>query len=88
MTPTSNDEHPPGAEPPPTSAEQIPYAAATAELDQILRELEGDELDVDLLASRVRRAAELIAACRARIESARIEVERVVADLDGDAGSG
>jgi exonuclease VII small subunit len=31
---------------------------------------------------RVKRAAELIALCRGRISSARLEIESVVADLD------
>lgn len=58
------------------------YRAAADELDQILADLDDDHLDVDVLADKVRRAAELIAFCRARISSARMEVEQVVADLD------
>ena len=42
-----------------------------AELEDILEELEGDDLDVDVLAERVRRASPLIEICRARISSAR-----------------
>jgi exodeoxyribonuclease VII small subunit len=60
------------------------YADAAAELDTILRELEGDDIDVDVLADRVRRASQLITICRDRITHARTEVERVVADLEGD----
>ncbi len=44
--------------------ESIGYAAALGELDGILRELEGSDVDVDRLADRVTRAAELIALCR------------------------
>jgi exodeoxyribonuclease VII small subunit len=66
---------------PATGDEPIPYAEATAELEQILVDLERDDLDVDVLAQRVRRAALLISACRARIESVTIDVQRVVADL-------
>jgi len=59
-----------------------------AELEQIVRELDAEAVDVDHLAARVKRASELIAACRDRIATARVEVERVVADLDrlGDGG--
>src|SRR5699024_10595318 len=42
------------------------YAAATAEIDTILTELERDDLDIDLLAAKVRRAAELLEWCRER----------------------
>ena len=58
------------------------YAAAMAELEQILEELEGEDPDVDLLAARVERAATLIEVCRGRIERASVSVERVVAALE------
>jgi exodeoxyribonuclease VII small subunit len=58
------------------------YAAALRELEAILVELEDDHVDVDLLATKVKRAAELIALCRGRIEAARMEVDRVVAGLE------
>ncbi|MCY4494807.1 MAG: exodeoxyribonuclease VII small subunit [Acidimicrobiaceae bacterium] len=62
----------------------IGYADAMAEIEQILRDLEGDDLDVDMLASRVERASFLIGLCRTRIGAARVQVERVVANLDSD----
>jgi exodeoxyribonuclease VII small subunit len=58
------------------------YAAAVDELEAILAQLEDDRLDVDQLAERVARAAELIRLCRARISATRLEVERIVADLE------
>jgi len=45
-------------------------------------DLERADLDVDQLGTKVARAAELIRTCRDRIGSARLEVERIVADLD------
>ena len=65
------------------SAEQAPgYAEAVAELEEILDELEADDVDVDRLAEQVKRAADLIESCRARLAAARVEVTRIVADLD------
>jgi exodeoxyribonuclease VII small subunit len=66
------------------------YAEAMAELEAILDELEGDQLDIDVLAERVRRASELIKACRTRILRAQTDVEGIVADLEAferDAGA-
>ena len=61
----------------------IGYAEALGELDGILRELEGSDVDVDRLADRVARAADLISLCRDRIGSARLRIDQVIADLDG-----
>lgn len=57
------------------------YAAALAELEQILAELDRADVDVDVLAAKVRRAADLIAFCRDRIGAARLQIEQVVGDL-------
>ncbi len=58
------------------------YAAALTELDAILRELEGSDVDVDHLAERVSRASELISLCRDKISNAQIKIQEVTADLD------
>jgi exodeoxyribonuclease VII small subunit len=69
-------------EPSSPAAEEIGYAEALAELEGILTEIEDDAVDVDVLATRVRRAAELLRVCRDRIASARVEVTQIVADLE------
>lgn len=61
--------------------EGLGYADAVAELESILAEIEDDAVDIDQLSRQVRRAAALIRLCQDRIAGARIEVERVVADL-------
>jgi exodeoxyribonuclease VII small subunit len=58
------------------------YAAALSELESILAELERADVDVDVLAAQVARAAELIGFCRDRIGNARLQIEQVVAGLD------
>jgi exodeoxyribonuclease VII small subunit len=63
---------------------EISYVEALAELERILDELDGDEVDVDVLGARVKRAAELLRLCRDRIAGARFEVEQVVAELEAE----
>ena len=64
-------------------SEEAPgYAEALEELEEILAELEGDQLDVDVLADRVRRASELITICRGRIARAQADVDAIVVELD------
>ena len=64
------------------SEEKISYADALAELEAIAVELEQPDVDIDVLADRVARAAELITLCRDRIASTRLDVERVVVGLE------
>lgn len=72
----------------PTETDAPGYAVALAELDSILRELEGSDVDVDHLADRVARASELITLCRGKISAAQLRIEQVTADLDTDADPG
>lgn len=65
-----------------TDVEHLGYADAVAELEAILGRIEDDTVDIDQLSREVRRAAALIRLCQERISGARLEVERVVADLE------
>ncbi|MEO7573948.1 MAG: exodeoxyribonuclease VII small subunit [Acidimicrobiales bacterium] len=67
---------------PDTPDDPIGYADALAELESILEEIEDDAVDVDVLAARVKRAAELLRICRARITDAQTKVTQIVAELD------
>ena len=60
----------------------IGYAEAVAELERILEELADDDVDVDVLSSKVGRAAVLIRLCRGRIRAAELQVSEIVADLE------
>ena len=62
--------------------DEIRWADAIGELETILTRLDDDALDVDVLAAQVARAAELIGLCRDRIANTKLEVERIVGDLD------
>ena len=64
--------------------DQTDYTEALKELQAILTELEGEAVDVDVLAARVARADELLTLCRERLEAASVQVEKVVA-ADDDA---
>ena len=61
---------------------ELTYSGAMAELETILAELEHDDVDIDHLTERVARAAALIEFCRTRIEAARVDVTRLVEDLE------
>ena len=59
----------------------IKYSEAVERLDEILKQIEDDDVDVDELALQVKEAVELLRVCKARIDKAELEVKKVVDDL-------
>lgn len=55
----------------------LSYESAFAELQQIVLELQGDVVSIDLLAARVERASELLRFCRERLRATETEVARL-----------
>ncbi|MCX4264894.1 MAG: exodeoxyribonuclease VII small subunit [Muribaculaceae bacterium] len=60
----------------------LSYNESLAELEKILAELRADNCDVDLLAERTRRAAQLLSACRARLTRTEEDLAKVLDELD------
>ncbi|MGB6056809.1 MAG: exodeoxyribonuclease VII small subunit [Microthrixaceae bacterium] len=72
----------------PSGTESIGFAAAMSELSAIVSELESDQLDVDVLAERVERAALLVGTCRDRLDATRLKVEEIIVRLDNVEATG
>lgn len=64
-----------------TKKQELSYAEAMTEVEQILSRFNTQQMDVDTLASEVKRATELIAQCKERLLRAEREVAEV---LDGN----
>jgi exodeoxyribonuclease VII small subunit len=60
------------------------YAEAMREVETILGELDSNNVDVDVLATKVQRASYLISWCKYRSASAQLTVDTLVADLGVD----
>ncbi|MFQ3315220.1 MAG: exodeoxyribonuclease VII small subunit [Candidatus Poriferisodalaceae bacterium] len=58
------------------------YVNAISEIEEILRSLDTENVDIDRLATDVQKAAELIDFCRDRLAAAQTEVERIVSAFD------
>lgn len=65
-----------------SSATEIGYADAVAELDEILAQLDDEGIDIDVLSVLVERAARLITICRGRISAAQQRVAGIVENLE------
>jgi len=63
------------------SGDDLSYADALDELEDLLDDLEGADVDVDVLAKRVARGVELIRLCRERLDVVTADVDAVVAEL-------
>ncbi|MCB1056923.1 MAG: exodeoxyribonuclease VII small subunit [Acidobacteria bacterium] len=58
------------------------FGEALEALEGILGRIEGEEIDLDELATELRHGAELLTLCRAKIRRAEIEVTQIVQSLD------
>ncbi len=59
----------------------IKYEEAVAQLKQIVRKMENDELDIDTLAAELKKAQELIKLCKTKLTSTDEEIKKL---LDND----
>ncbi len=65
----------------------LTYSQALAELEKILAQLRADNSDIDTLAERTRRAATLLAECRARLTRTEDELNKILSEFDQSVNS-
>ena len=61
------------------------YSQALMELEQIISEIETEDVDVDVLAEKVKRAALLVKLCKTRLRNAEEEVKKIMAEIEADS---
>lgn len=62
-------------------ADTLSYTQAVTELENILRLMQSDKCDIDMLSAYTRRATELLASCRARLTATDAELREILASL-------
>ena len=60
--------------------EEMKYEAAFAELQNIVRKMENDELDIDQMAEQLKRAQELIKLCKDKLTKTDAEIKKILTD--------
>jgi exodeoxyribonuclease VII small subunit len=60
----------------------LTYEAAYRELAEIAKEIESETVSVDVLAPKVKRAAELITFCQTKLRTTEAEVNKIIAQMD------
>lgn len=65
--------------------ETLTYEAAYAELAAIAKEIENETISVDVLATKVKRASELITFCQSKLKSTESEVNKIIGQMENPA---
>lgn len=60
---------------------EITYARAIAELEEIVRKMQDDSCDIDNLASYTSRSLELLRFCKAKLQTADEELKKCLEEL-------
>jgi exodeoxyribonuclease VII small subunit len=63
-------------------AKELSYSAAIAELEMIVGSIESEDIDLDVLAEKMKRAAVLIKFCKDRLKNTEEEVKKIVAEME------
>ncbi len=58
------------------------YKKAIEEIEAIVKSLEDNKMDIDVLGERVKRAAELIEFCKSKLHDTEEEVEKVLKSME------
>ena len=62
--------------------EKLTYEAAKSELTAISKEIESEEISVDQLASKVKRASELIEFCQTKLKNTEAVVNKIISRME------
>lgn len=60
---------------------KVTYSQAFEELQEIIKDLENEEIPVDELSGKVKRAAELIRICKAKLTTTEEDVKKILEEL-------
>lgn len=59
---------------------QLSYAQAMAQIEEIVRKMNENELDVDALGTQVEQATRLIALCKEKLQKAQNQIDVVLSE--------
>lgn len=62
--------------------EALSYSKAMKEIEEILKYIESQEVDVDILVEKVKRASELIRFCKNKLKTAEQELQKTLIELE------
>jgi len=60
----------------------VSYKDAITEIEDILRQLENNELDVDELSEKVKRVSQLVTLCKEKLHNTELEIDKILKEMD------
>lgn len=63
--------------------QDITYDQAYTELKTIAQEIDNESITVDVLAQKVKRAADLIKFCQEKLRATETEVDKIIKQMEG-----
>jgi len=64
------------------SKKNVSYKEAITEIEEILRQLENNELDVDDLSEKVKRVSILVSLCKDKLHNTEQEIDKILKEMD------
>jgi len=68
-----------------SKSRQLTYSLAWKELEEIISQIESEEINVDVLTEKVKRAGFLIKFCKDRLRNTEEDVKKVLAEIEETA---
>ena len=65
--------------------QDLTYDKAYTELKAIAQQIDNESITVDVLAQKVKRAADLIKYCQEKLRSTETEVDKIIKQMEGTA---
>lgn len=62
--------------------DELTYTKAVQEIEQIVKNLEDNELNIDELSSNVKRVSVLIAYCKEKLHTTEDEIEKILKGIN------
>lgn len=60
------------------------YSEAIEEVEKIINQIESNELDIDELTEKIRRASELLKFCKQKLHFTEEEVQKIIDEMHQD----
>ncbi len=63
----------------------ISYAEAIKQIEEILDKIESEELDVDELSNKVKKAADLLKLCKMKLHETEEDIRKILDEMETNA---